>query len=69
MFITVHYCSALFIGLYTLFISHEQCIKHWFFLKKKKNAWNANVQNVDVIQTNTIVQICSYSCMAKTVSI
>ena len=50
--VTIYYCSALFIGLNTLFMSHEQCIKRWL-KKKKKKPETQNVQNVDVIQTNT----------------
>ena len=33
--ITVHYCLALFICLFTLFMSHEQCKRRWARGKKK----------------------------------
>ena len=34
--ITVHYCLALFICLFALFMSHEQCKRRWVEKKKKR---------------------------------
>ena len=33
--VTVHYCLALFICLFTIFMSHVQCKRHWAKEKKK----------------------------------
>ena len=45
-------CGILFICLNALFMSNEQCTKHWS-VKKEKKGWNAKCLNMNVIQTLT----------------